>query len=386
MKRKTLLSSGLLLTIALGGCSVFDGFTNDDTRNVVYTCDPKVDPLSQSATSNETQYTLEELYEYAVTGTVTVLSYTNDDQPLGIGSGVIIEENRDEKYVYIITNAHVVADVKSTSGYQTTVRKAEVFEVIYYNNQRVSATLVGKNPQEDIAVLKAEIDPTGHSNVITIADSHKVVPGQSVMAIGSPQGIHYRNTATYGIVSNTKVKVAADNDDDGVTTDLYLLQVDAALNPGNSGGPLFNMKGELIGINTMKLTKSSDGTALEQMAFAIPSSHAQLVATQIINTGSYSRPVLGVTNVDIGALSIKEREDAKFEVTTGIYVQSVTESGPCNNKLNPGDVIVAINDQCIETREDFCVELYKHIAGDVVTFTVVDIHGENQRTVTITLA
>jgi len=386
MKKKLLLSSGLLFALTLGGCSVLDGLTNDDSRNVVYTCDPKVDPLSNPATTNETQYTLEELYDYAVTGTVTVLTYTASHTALSSGSGVIVEENKDEGWVYIITNAHVVADVEKTSGYQTITQKAEVFEVIYSNNQRVTATLVGKNPQEDIAVLKADIDPTGHSNVITVADSHKVVPGQSAMAIGSPQGINYRNTATYGIVSNTKVKVAADNDGDGVTTDLYLIQVDAALNPGNSGGPLFNMKGELIGINTMKLTTSSDGTALELMAFAIPSSHAKLIADQLIATGSYSRPVLGVTNVDIGDLSVKEREDGGLLVTTGLYVESVSLTGPCYNKLFAGDVIIAINDQCIETREDFCVELYKHLSSDTVTFTVVDINGENQREVTVTLS
>lgn len=386
MKKRFLLSTGLLFatTVGLGGCSFLDGFTSDD-KDVIYSCNEKVDPLGKDVTTNATEYGLEELYAYAVTGTVSVLAYSAEYSALSLGSGVIVEENKTEGYVYIITNAHVVADQVKSNGYVSTTTKAEIFEVIYHNNQRVMATLVAKNPTEDIAVLKADIDPTGTSNVITIADSDNVHPGQQVMAIGSPQSINYRNTATYGIVSNTKVKLAADNDNDGTSIDFYMLQIDAALNPGNSGGPLFNMSGQLIGINTMKLTKSSDGTNLEGMNFSIPSNHAKIVAYSLIETGKYARPTLGVQNVDLGDLSVKERTDAGINVTTGLYVESVQVGGPCYNKLYTGDIIIKINDVCVETREDFCVELYQHKAGDSFTLTVVDINGENQRTVTITL-
>ena len=387
MKKKTLLSSCLLAatTLGLGGCSFLDGFLSSEEKDVVYSCNEKVDPLGKDVKTEETELGLEELYAYAVTGTVTVLAYSGEYSALSLGSGVIIEENKAEGYVYIITNAHVVADAKKSNGYIQTTVKAEIFEVIYHNNQRVMATLVAKNPTEDIAVLKADLDPTGTSNVITIADSDNVHPGQSVMAIGSPQSINYRNTATYGIVSNTKVKITADNDKDGNTIDFYMLQIDAALNPGNSGGPLFNMKGELIGINTMKLTSSSDGTVLESMNFSIPSNFASLIARQLINTGTYSRPSLGVQNIDLGDLSVKERTDAGIKVTTGLYVEAVQVGGVCHNKIFAGDVIVKINDVCVENREDFCTELYQHLPNDTVTFTVVDINGENQRTVTITL-
>ena len=384
MKKKLLVSSSLLLTLALGGCSFLDGFGNGNDP-VTYSCQLPTSPLTQNATNPETEYSLADLYNYAVKGTVTVLTYGADYTGISSGSGVIIEENLDEGFVYIITNAHVVADGTTTSGFQTVTVPAEKFEVVYYNNIRVTATLVAKSPSEDIAVLKAQLDPTDTYNVIKVADSSKVVPGDSVMGIGSPQGLTYKNTATYGIVSNTKIAVSADNDGDGTSTDMYLLQIDAALNPGNSGGPLFNMKGELIGINTLKLTKANDGTALESMNFAIPSSFAKLVADNLIEKGTYSRPKLGISNYDIGDLSLKTREQLGVSVATGIYVETVATGGACEGLLNVSDVIIKVNDQCIEDREDFCTEVYKFITGEQVTFTVVDKNGSNQRTVTITL-
>ena len=383
MKKKFLLSTGLLLslTVGLGGCSFLDGFLGKDDSEVVYSCNSKVDPLAGNATTNETKYSLEDLYEYAVTGTVTVLSYTSNYSALSLGSGVIIEENKNEGYVLIVTNAHVVADI--TSNFQ--VKKAEIFEVIYHNNQRVNATVVAKSPAEDIAIIRADIDPTGTSNVITVADSRTVKPGQQVMAIGTPNSINHRNTATYGIVSNVNVKITADNDGDGTYIDLYMIQIDAALNPGNSGGPLFNMKGELIGINTMALTTSADGRELDLMNFSIPSNQVSVVTRQLLESGSYSRPKLGITNTDLGDLSIKERTDGGIKVTTGLYVEAVQVGSASHNKVYAGDVIIKINDVCVETREDFLAELYRFVTGETVTFTVVDINGENQRTVTITL-
>ena len=136
MKKKFLVSSSLLLalTVGLGGCSFLDGFLESEEKEVVYSCDSKPSPLGNLATTNETQYSLSELYEYAVTGTVSVLVYNSSYSALSLGSGVIIEENKTEGYVYIVTNAHVVADTSKST--------AEIFEVIYSNNQRVKATSV----------------------------------------------------------------------------------------------------------------------------------------------------------------------------------------------------------------------------------------------------
>ena len=132
MKNKFLLSTSLLLSFCLGGCSFLGN--NNIEGEVTYSCNQPTAPLTNPATPIESEYNLAELYEYAVKGTVTVLSYDQSYSGLATGSGVIIEENVEEGYVYIITNGHVVGEYKVDSGHQTVTKKAEIFEIIYYNN------------------------------------------------------------------------------------------------------------------------------------------------------------------------------------------------------------------------------------------------------------
>lgn len=332
------------------------------------------------------------VYESAVKSVVTVFSYNDSYKQMASGSGVIISETSDHQFVYIYTNAHVT-NAKQTArvdGIPTTVH-ASVFEIVYYNNIRVSAILVGYSGPEDVSILKAKIEPNGDFKVATAGDSSRLKVGQTVLAIGSPLGLEYSNTLTKGIISGLNVEISADNDEDGVDTEMYLIQTDAALSSGNSGGPLFSADGKFIGINTLKINSSSSNS-VESFNFAIPGNHFMTVANRIMTTGSYSRPKVGVSVLDIGSTSLNYRETNGITVPLGILIttetgegSAVSTTGASYGKLFDKEVITKINDVTIVNRSSFVVELLRHLSGDTITLTVCSADGSNVHEVSITL-
>ncbi|KGH65975.1 trypsin [Oenococcus oeni IOEB_C23] len=191
-------------------------------------------------------------------------SSSTEDQLAAEGTGLIYET--DGNYSYIVTNNHVI-------------KGANEIEIIMANGTKVKAKLIGKNATKDIAVLRissASVTTTG-----TFVNSSKVQAGQQVLAIGSPLGSDYASSLTSGIVSATNRQI----DDSPIK--LSAIQTDVALNPGNSGGPLINMAGEVIGINSMKISSTEDGSEdVEGMSFSIPSNTVAATIKSIISSAS----------------------------------------------------------------------------------------------------
>lgn len=273
------------------------------------------------------------------------------------GSGAIISDKG-----YIVTNNHVISGAKQ-------------IQVTLANGTIYSAQIVGTDTTTDLAVIKLD-NPPSSLKAAEFADSDNLAVGESVMAIGNPLG--YDDTATVGIVSalNRPVTVADDNNNDIVTN---AVQIDAAVNPGNSGGPTFNAAGQVIGINSsIASTASSSGTAGSiGIGFAIPSNLVKRVTNEIIDNGSVKHVVLGIT--------IKSSSVEADGVTRGCaQVQAVTDGGPASKAgVKAGDSIVAFNGKAVNNNYSLLGYVRASAMGDKVKLTVV--RGGNTMDLEVTL-
>ena len=235
------------------------------------------------------------------------------------------------------------------------------------NGKTVDAQIVGTDETTDLAVLK--INAANVTTVATFGNSNDIAAGQDVIAIGSPMGSEYANTVTKGIISATKRTVKA-SDSSVATT---VIQTDAAINSGNSGGPLVNMAGQVIGINSMKLASSTDGTSVEGMGFSIPSNEVVRVINQLIKNGKITRPTLGVSLLDLSDVSSSQQQSVlnlPTSVTKGVVVMKVESGYPAANAgLQQYDVITAINGKKVSDAGDLKTVLYKYKVGDTVALT-----------------
>ena len=307
---------------------------------------------------------------------VTIESYVGSS-PLGLGSGIIYADSSDGEYVYIITNGHVVTDDQYNNI---------SLEVLYHNDLRVSAELVVADKIEDVAIVKAKREPFGDYSIAKLGDSDDVEVGEQIFTIGSPIGLEHNNNLTSGVISGVNVMMDTDDDQDGTYISMYMLQFDAAISSGNSGGPLFNMKGEVIGINTLKMTKSGS-SIIESFNFAIRINKAITVANIILKQGYYKRPLVGISIYDIKNLSLNDRDvyGISEDIHYGLYVESVVESGAVWDIVYTDTIITHINGIKITGMENFSVELLKYQKGDVITLTVINKDGSNESVKNVTL-
>ena len=261
------------------------------------------------------------------------------------GSGAIISDKG-----YIVTNNHVISGAKQ-------------IQVTLANGTIYSAQIVGTDTTTDLAVIKLD-NPPSDLKAAEFADSDNLAVGESVMAIGNPLG--YDDTATVGIVSalNRPVTVSDDNNNDIVTN---AVQIDAAVNPGNSGGPTFNAAGQVIGINSsIASTTTSSGTAGSiGIGFAIPSNLVKRVANEIIDNGTVQHVALGVT--------VKSSTVEADGVTRGCtQVQSVVDNSPAAKAgVKAGDSIVAFNGKAVNNNYSLLGYVRASAMNDKVTLTVV---------------
>ncbi|HFI0518242.1 TPA: S1C family serine protease [Streptococcus suis] len=275
----------------------------------------------------------------------------------GEGSGVIYKKDGDT--AYIVTNNHVI------SG-------AEKIDILLASGEKLSGELVGADTYSDIAVIKIAADKV--TTVAEFANSDTIKVGETAIAIGSPLGSVYANTVTQGIISSLSRTVTSQTED-GQTISTNAIQTDTAINPGNSGGPLINIQGQVIGINSSKITSSSvssSGVAVEGMGFAIPSNDAVLIINQLETNGKVTRPALGVQMVNLTDLSTSQLEKAGLantDLTSGVLIVSTQSGLPADGKFEPYDVIVEIDGETIENKSDLQSELYKHQIGDTITVT-----------------
>ncbi len=289
-----------------------------------------------------------------IPGQVTFFGRTPDRQVSG--SGVIISAEG-----YIVTNNHVVEDT-------------EKVVVVLSNGEQLPAEVVSTDVFADLAVLKAEGEMPA---VATFGNSDNLKPGETVIAIGSPLG-EFRNTVTVGVVSATGRML--DTGKGYFMEDL--IQTDAAINQGNSGGPLVNLNGEVVGINTLVVRGGfGSSTVAEGLGFAIPSNTVRLISEQIIAQGYFARPYLGVRWQAINP-AIARRYDLPTE--WGAYVTEVMPGSPAaRGGLQRGDIILGIGEQRIDEEHSFVNVLFDHQPGEQVTLHV--LRGEGEIALDVTL-
>ena len=264
-------------------------------------------------------------------------------QPTASGSGLIISPQG-----YIVTNNHVV------DGYQT-------LEVIYADGSRVPAKLVGTDQYADVAVIKVDGSVPA---VAQLGDSNNVRIGETVIAIGSALG-DFKNTVTEGIISAVGRSL---DTGDGFSME-NMLQTDAAINHGNSGGPLVNLAGQVIGINTAIVRGSAfSGDIAEGLGFSIPSNTVSDVASQLISKGYVDRPFLGI---QWQAITPEIAKANGLPMEWGVYVQTVQASTAADKAgLHTGDIVTQIGDYAISDTNTFSTVLNKYKVGDTVTLKV----------------
>ena len=265
------------------------------------------------------------------------------------GSGIIISEDG-----YILTNNHVVSSSTSNNNdsfYQ--VSEASKLTVTLFNDStEYEAKIVGKDEETDLAVIK--IDKTGLSKA-EFADSDSIKVGEFAMAVGNPIGME--SSVTCGIVSAVNREVT---DSDGKK--YTLIQTDAAINSGNSGGALVNSEGKVIGINTLKLS----GTGIEGMGFAIPINSTTDITSQLIQYSKVKRPYIGITGIDLDEQTAKT-----YNLVIGVYVKSVEDFSSAEKAgIKPGDVIIEADGTKITNMDDLNKIKNSHKIGDEMKIKV----------------
>ena len=278
------------------------------------------------------------------------------------GSGVIYKV--ENGYAYIVTNNHVI------SGSQE-------LEVLMADGTREKAELIGADKWTDLAVLKIKADKV--TTVAEFANSDEVKAGQTAIAIGSPLGTEFATSVTQGIVSAKDRSVPTDVDGDGKQDWVVTaIQTDAAINPGNSGGALVNAAGQVIGINSMKISKSS----VEGIGFAIPSNEVVSIINQLEKSGKVIRPVLGISMVDLTSVSSQGRQQLELsnDVKEGVVVADVQEnSSASKGGLKQYDVITEIDGKPVTGVQTLRKALYSKTVGSSMEVTYYR-NGQKQTT------
>ena len=365
--------------LALGGAYALGSF---DGENTVTVREVTVESTSQPTTFRPGQsLSIGEVYKRSAPAVVQITATGNsnpfgsESQPRALGSGFVFD-----KAGYIITNYHVIAGAGS-------------IQVTFSNNQNIDATLVGSDPSTDIAVLKVNTTASALTT-LTLGDSDRVQVGDAVVAIGNPFGLN--RSVTAGIVSALQRQITAPADAAGNQYAIdHVIQTDAAINHGNSGGPLLNARGEVIGVNAQIETGgASQGNV--GVGFAVPSNTVKNVAGQLIETGKVEHPAIGVV---VQQLTQDVAEEFRLPVTSGVVVEEVQPgSGAAKAGLKGGttdvtvagesyrlggDIIVAANGMPVKdlaSLRDIASDLEP---GDTITLEIY--RGEVKRTIDVKL-
>ena len=251
-----------------------------------------------------------------------------------VGSGVCVAKGG-----YILTNSHVIND-------------SEKIELYLSDGTKTTASVIYEDTVLDLAILQSK----KNLPYLSLGDSDELQVGQDILAVGTPLSLTLVHTYTKGIVSaiNRTLKVSSNNGEGYMQN---LIQHDASLNPGNSGGPLINAKGEVVGINTLKISSG------EGIGFAIPSKSFRSLLSSYVNNINYKKPYLGVYGYDNEIANFK----GESELNEGFYVIDVSKNSPLNQiGLKPCSVITDINNRRIKNTLDLKEELYKVEEDDVI--------------------
>ena len=284
------------------------------------------------------ELSLQELYDQCSKSIVAIKGYQDGVDGYYWGSGIILSKDG-----LILTNTHVIEN-------------CDTARVTLYDNSSYAATLVGADSTSDIAVLK--IDVSGLTPA-SFGDSAELAIGDKVAAIGNPLGETFRMTLTDGIISAIDRGISYNGHS------MTLLQTNTAINEGNSGGALFNMYGQVIGVTNMKMMSSY--SSIEGIGFAIPSSTIAAVADSLMQYGE----VRGRTAIGITVGAIPENVTSHYDLPTGLYVSAVEEKSDAAAKgIQQGDIITAVNGNPASATSDILTVKNTLSVGDTITFTI----------------
>lgn len=281
----------------------------------------------------------------SVVGITTVETQTvwpfNTQDVSGVGSGVIIDSNG-----YILTNSHVIAD-----------GNAKELKVLFENGEKVDGTVLWNDAALDLAIVKVNVN---NLPVAELGDSDELEIGELAVAIGNPLGLEFERTVTSGIISGLNRSVTVEN---RVVID-NLIQTDASINPGNSGGPLLNGKGQVIGINTAKVSSG------EGMGFAIPINEAKTIIQRVIETGSFKTVFMGIKG--IASEEYQTRLGIELSTSKGIILVEVEAGSPASIAgLQAGDIITKIDNVEVNDMSELKAELIKYKQNDKAKIEIV---------------
>lgn len=293
----------------------------------------------QISGADDTQaLTLQQIYAKVIPSVVSITSQTSSGEVTG--TGIIMTADG-----YIITNCHVIEG-------------GDTPQVLLQDDDSYQAAVIGSDETSDLAVLKIDADGLTPAE---FGDSDALQVGDAVVAIGDPLGTQLRGTMTDGIISAINRDLAFD----GRT--MTLLQTNAALNSGNSGGPLINMQGQVIGINTMKLSAAYSATTVEGLGFAIPISTAKSIVDELLSSGYVAgRPAIGITGETVPVTA-----RAYYRLPAGVYIRSIDKTSDAYARgLRPGDIITAINGTSITSMDDLNAVKNQCQAGDTAQLRI----------------
>lgn len=271
-------------------------------------------------------------------------------EQVGTGSGVIYKKSGDK--AFLVTNNHVVEG-------------SDAVEVIFKDGTKAEAEVVGTDVWTDLAVLSIPSDQV--TTVAEFGDSDALTVGEPAIAIGSPLGTNFASSVTAGIISAIGRTVPVDtNGDNTVDWEMTAIQTDAAINPGNSGGSLVNVSGQVIGINSMKISLNT----VEGIGFAIPSNDVVFIVNKLEENGEVIRPMLGISLVDLTMISQQQQETVlqiPKEIQNGVVIAQVTEGSPAEEAgLQQYDVVVSFNGKEVSNTIELRKEIYKSEIGEKI--------------------
>ena len=306
---------------------------------------------------------------YADSNKQEIINNESNDEPqvASEGSGVIYK--KEGKYAYLVTNTHVLNGATNV-------------DILLADGSKVPGEVVGSDVYSDISVVKISSEKV--TDVAEFGDSSSLTVGETAIAIGSPLGTEYANSVTQGIISSLGRNVTLQSED-GQNISTTALQTDAAINPGNSGGPLINIQGQVIGITSSKISNNGQ-TSVEGMGFAIPSNDVVNIINQLEQSGTVTRPALGIQMLDLANITTTDlaKLNLPSSVKSGVLVRSVQEGMPAENKLQKYDIITKIDDKEVESTSDLQSALYKHAIGDEIKVTYYRDGKEATTTIKLT--
>ncbi len=367
---KGLIIALIAAVLILVGCVGFDIYLN---------VKPELSPHKTVETVTKEQVTItdegiaksvDKVYDSTV-----IVKDSNGSSITGWGSGFVYKT--DEKFGYILTNHHVIDNAKKI--------------IIEYSDETTTeAELVGSDEYADVALLKVPVNTVKKTAIIGSSENLNV--GDTIFAIGTPINLAYSFTVTRGIVSGKDRLVAMSNESsytsyfdrykNAETWYMSLIQIDASINSGNSGGPLANANGEIVGITNSKLTSSYSSSSIENMGFAIPIEYALSIAEKIEKGVSLERPTMGVTMTTIDAAS-NSGIHLSDNITYGALITEVVKGSNADRAgLEAGDVIIAMDDKKITDYKYLKYYLYNYSIGDSAAIKYIRNNKEHTTKIT----